>query len=73
MHEPPLLHSKEFVELLFHQPYTKVQFLVDAGLAKRKTAADYLNQIAESGVLQIKKVGRENLYLNSRLFEVFSK
>jgi hypothetical protein len=30
------------IELIFRQPYTKGQFLVDAGIAERKTAADYL-------------------------------
>ena len=36
---PSRVYSKELIELLFHQPYTKAQFLVDAGLAKRQTAA----------------------------------
>ncbi len=30
---PPRAYSKELIELLFHQPYTKVRFLVDAGIA----------------------------------------
>lgn len=39
---PLRVYSKELIELLFHQPYTKGQFLVDAGIAKRQAAADYL-------------------------------
>lgn len=70
---PKRVYSKELIELLFHQPYTKAQFLVDAGLVERKTAADYLNQLAKSGILEIQKVGKENLYLNRQLFEVLSK
>jgi Fic family protein len=66
-------YSKDLVELLFHQPYAKVQFLVDAGIAKRQTAADYLKRLEEIGILRSQKVGKENLYLNTRLYEVLSK
>ena len=36
------IHSKDLVECIFEHPYTKVQFLVDRGIAKRQTAAEYL-------------------------------
>ena len=70
---PARVYSKELIELLFHQPYTKARFLVDAGIAKRKTAANYLNELEKAGVLQVFKVGKENLYLNQELFKVLSK
>jgi len=46
---------------------------VEAGIVERKTAANYLKALEKIGVLQIHKVGRENLYLNKELFEVLSK
>ena len=58
---PPRVYSKDLIELLFHQPYTKAQFLVDAGIAKRQAAADYLKKLEEIGVLSSHKVGKENL------------
>ncbi len=61
---PPRVYSKELIELLFHQPYTKVQFLVDAGIAERQTAAEYLKELEKIGVLKSHKMGKENLYLN---------
>jgi Fic family protein len=70
---PSRVYSKDLIELLFHQPYTKASFLVDEGMAERKTAANYLKQLAKIGVLEVQKVGRENLYLNKELFEVLSK
>jgi Fic family protein len=70
---PSRVYSKDLIELLFHQPYTKANFLVDAGISERKTAANYLKQLAKIGVLEVQKVGRENLYLNKELFEVLSK
>jgi Fic family protein len=70
---PPRVYSKDLIELLFHQPYTKGQFLVDAGIAKRQAAADYLKKLEEIGVLKVHKVGKENLYLNTKLYEILSK
>ena len=70
---PSRVYSKELIEILFRQPYTKVQFLVDAGLAERKTAANYLKELEEAGIVVVRKIGKENLYLNVRLFELLSR
>jgi Fic family protein len=70
---PSRVYSKELIEILFRQPYTKGQFLVDAGIAERKTAASYLKEIENIGILQSRKIGKENLYLNVKLFEILSK
>jgi len=53
--------------------YTKVRFLVDAGIAKRQTAAEYLKELEKIGVLKSHKTGKENLYLNVKLYELLSK
>jgi len=70
---PERVYSKELIELLFHQPYTKTQFLVDAGIAKRQTAAAYLKELEKKGFLQSQKIGKENLYLNVRLYDLLAK
>ncbi len=70
---PPRVYSKDLIELLFHQPYTKAQFLVDAGIAERKTAANYLKELSKLGTMGPYKVGKENLYLNEKLFEILSQ
>jgi len=70
---PARVYSKELIELIFRQPYTKGQFVVDAGLAERKTAADYLQELEAIGILKSHKVGKENLYLNVRLCELLAK
>ena len=70
---PRRVYSKELIELIFRQPYTKAQFLVDAGIAERKTAADYLKQLEKIGILKAQKMGREMLYLNTRLYELLSQ
>lgn len=67
---PGKVYSKELIELLFTQPYCKVEFVVNADIAKRQTAAEYLKEIENTGMLKSKKVGKEVLYLNLPLFEL---
>lgn len=49
-------------------PYTKIQFLVDAGIAKRQTASSYLQTLAGLGLLRASKQGREMHYINDAPF-----
>jgi Fic family protein len=67
---PGRIYSKELIELLFTQPYSKVEFVVNAEIAKRQTAAEYLKAIENTGLLKSKKVGKEVLYLNQPLYEL---
>lgn len=62
------IYSKDLVEVIFRQPYTKIQFLVDAGIAKRQTASRYLQVLAEMGILREQQIGREKYYVNDALF-----
>jgi Fic family protein len=70
---PAHVYSKELIETIFRQPYTKGQFLVEAGIAKRQTAAQYLRELERIGILKAKKIGKETLYLNVALYELLSK
>ncbi len=70
--ELPRIYTSDLVEQLFRQPYTKVEFLVDAGIAKRQTAAEYLHELERIGVLKSTRVGRENLFLNVGLYGLLS-
>lgn len=69
---PAKVYSKELIEILFRQPYTKVQYVVEAGIAERKTAAVYLRELEKAGILRSRKVGKEVLFLNVRLFQLLS-
>ena len=66
--QAPAIYSKDLVEVIFKQPYTKIQFLVDAGIAKRQTASAYLQTLAGLGFLRAIKQGREMYYINDALF-----
>jgi Fic family protein len=67
------VNTKGLVEILFHQPYTKGQFLVNANIAERKTAAEYLKELEKKGILQSYKIGKEILYLNVGLYDLLSQ
>jgi Fic family protein len=69
---PGRAYSKDLMEIIFRQPYTKAQFLVDAGLAGRQTASEYLRGLEKAGILRSQRVGRETLYLNTRLYELLA-
>lgn len=65
-------YSRELVELIFVQPYCRIKNVVEAGIAQRQTAAVYLKQLANAGVLEEIKVGREKLFINPRLMRLLT-
>jgi len=69
---PSKVYSKELVELIFAEPYCKIQFLVQAGIAKRQTASEYLKELERIGILTGEKLGREVIYKHPALIRVLS-
>ena len=69
----PKLYRKELVELLFEQPYSKIDFVVNTMGVERKAASRYLKELESIGVLESQKVGRETLYVNRELIEILKK
>jgi Fic family protein len=69
---PPKVYSKELVELVFTQPYAKIQFLVDAGIAQRQTASEYLQELEKLGILKAEKRGREVLFKHPALLKILA-
>ena len=66
----PKVYRKELVELLFEQPYSKIEFVVDKLKVERKAASRYLKSLENIGVLKSEKLGREILFLNTELVEI---
>ncbi len=69
----PVIYSHELIELLFTQPYCRIANLVEADIAKRQTASEYLKKLVEVKVLQEIKAGRENLYINRKLLALLKE
>lgn len=66
----PKIYRKELIELLFEQPYSKIDFVVRNLGVERKAASRYLRELEGIGILESQKVGRETLYINKELIEI---
>ncbi len=71
--EIPTVYSRELIDLIFRQPYCKISFIVDSGIAKRQAASSYLKKLEQIGVLIGEKSGRDMIYKNPGLLEVLSE
>jgi Fic family protein len=71
-HEAPRIYSRELVEIVFVQPYTRIGNLVDAGIAKRQSASQYLKALCDIGILEERKSGREKLFINPELLKLLT-
>ena len=65
-------YTKDLLNNLFKHPYTKIEFVVNDLGVSRLTAANYLNKLADDGVLRKEKIGTANYYINIKLFELLS-
>lgn len=61
------LYSQDLINNLFRHPYTRNEFIERDLNITRKTATKYLDQLAEVGILQKVREGRNNYYMNHRL------
>ena len=66
----PKIYSRELIELLFFEFYTKIPYIQKGLGVSRKTAANYLSSFEDAGFLTSEKVGRERIYLNNKLFDI---
>lgn len=63
-------YSQDLINNIFRHPYTKVAILEKDLDVSRATATRYLDALAEGGILEKDKLGRENIYINFRLFRL---
>lgn len=69
----PKIYSRELVDTIFQQPYCRISNLVDADIAKRQTASEYLKKLTSIGVLIERKIGRERLFVHPKLIQLVSE
>jgi Fic family protein len=65
-------YSQDLLNNLFKHPYTKIEFIVNDLKVSRITAANYLNKLAEDGMLKKERIGTGNYYVNEPLFNLLS-
>jgi Fic family protein len=66
-------YSQDLLNNLFKHPYTKIEFIVNDLNVSRITAANYLNKLADDGILRKEKIGTGNYYINEKLFNLLTK
>jgi Fic family protein len=69
----PKIYSKELVEIIFENPYSKIEFLVNKLNINRKTASKYLKELETAGFLSHLQIGKEIVYINDSLMEALKK
>jgi hypothetical protein len=51
----PKQYSRELLDLIFMQPYCRIETVVGAGIATRLTESTYLHALEAAGILQEKQ------------------
>jgi Fic family protein len=69
---PKRTYSKELIEATFSNPYCRIGVLQARGLGHRHTCARYLHDLAQAGLLTLKKKGRDKLYINQPLMRLLA-
>lgn len=69
---PKRTFSKELVEQLFVRPYCKIRHLEEAGLGNRVSCSRYLHDLADTGLVNKVKAGKEILFVNERLVKLLA-
>jgi Fic family protein len=69
---PKRTFFKELIEQLFVRPYCKIRHLEEAGLGNRVSCSRYLHDLADAGLVNKTKAGKEILFINERLVKLLA-
>jgi len=65
-------YSQDLINNLFLHPYTKIDVVKDDLGVTRMTAARYLDALVADGVLEKRRIGRSNYYINTQLYAILT-
>jgi len=69
----PKIYSRELVDVLFEQPYCRIQNLIQSGIAERHASSRYLKELVGIGVLEELSIGREKLFVHPKLMKLLTE
>jgi Fic family protein len=70
----PKIYSPQLMDVIFSQPYCRIKTLVECGIAKRQTAAKYIDALVDCGVLEVEPTpGPEKLYSNRQFIDLLRR
>ncbi len=65
-------NTRELVELIFSQPYCRIENATQAGLGNRVTVAGYFKQLVELGILVEERAWRDKVFINRKYLDLLS-
>lgn len=68
--ELPNVYSHELINNLYRHPYTKIDFVAQECQIHRNTATKRLDELVQLGLLEKVKIGKENFYINTELYQL---
>lgn len=71
-HAVPKIASRDLIDVIFEQPYSRIGNIIDREIAGRQAASRYLKALASAGVLREHAIGREKLFSNDRLLTLLT-
>jgi Fic family protein len=71
-HAPHMKQIHEVTEILFTQPYSRIEFFVDAGIGSRMTVSKYLKVLEELQLISPHRISQNTLYINQPLLQLLS-
>lgn len=66
------IYSQDLLNNLFKHPYTKIEFVMQELSVSRPTATSHLNKLIGIGIVEKLKLGRENFYVNTKLYDLLA-
>ena len=66
----PKIYSQDLLNNLFRHPYTKIDFVTQELQIHQNTARKYLDELVHIELLTKHRVGKENFYVNTDLFNL---
>ena len=71
--ELPKLYSQDLMNNLFRHPYTRIEFVQRDLSITRQTAARYLRQLTDAGLVQEHSQGKHLYFINAPLVDLLSQ
>ncbi|MCW3846374.1 Fic family protein [Sphingomonas sp. LB-2] len=65
------VYSQDLLNSLFRHPYTRIEYIQRELGVTRQTAASYLDELAQAGLLSKHRLGKHNYYINDPLAALF--
>ncbi|MGP0013688.1 MULTISPECIES: protein adenylyltransferase Fic [Pseudomonas] len=66
----PRTYSRELVDVIFEQPYCRINNVVEKQIAQRQAASRYLKELVSIEVLKEVQVGKEKLFIHPKLMQL---